>query len=61
MELHQKDLNNALDAARKLKSFLPATALAQQLFSACSAGGGSALDHSAVVRVHRMLGDKVPT
>lgn len=58
IELHQKDLNNALNAGRKLKTFLPATALAQQLFSACSACGGAALDHSAVVRVHRTLSDK---
>ncbi|MBW4986110.1 NAD-binding protein, partial [Mameliella sp. CS4] len=44
--LHQKDLNLALDNARTLGLSLPATALAQQLFSACVAqgGGGERLD-----------------
>lgn len=52
IELHQKDLNNALSAGLELQSFLPATGLMQQLFSACSAQGGAALDHSAVKRVY---------
>ena len=48
--LHQKDLNLALSAARSLGLALPATATAQQLFSACVAHGGGAWDHSALVR-----------
>ena len=48
--LHQKDLNLALDNARTLGLSLPATALAQQLFSACVAQGGAAWDHSALVK-----------
>jgi 2-hydroxy-3-oxopropionate reductase len=48
--LHQKDLNLALSAARSLGLALPATATAQQLFSACAANGGAAWDHSALVR-----------
>lgn len=48
VELHQKDLNNALEAGRKLKSFLPATALVQQLLSRCDAK----LDHSAIMHVY---------
>ncbi|SDG53042.1 2-hydroxy-3-oxopropionate reductase [Pelagibacterium luteolum] len=50
IELHQKDLNNALDSARKLDMALPATALCQQLFSACAAQGGKEWDHSALIR-----------
>lgn len=50
IELHQKDLNNALDSARKLAISLPATALCQQLFSSCAAQGGGAWDHSALIR-----------
>ncbi len=40
IELHQKDLNLALDGARKLGISLPHTASAQQLFSVCAAHGG---------------------
>jgi 2-hydroxy-3-oxopropionate reductase len=50
IELHQKDLNLALQGARSLNMSLPATALAQQQFQACAAHGGAAWDHSALVR-----------
>jgi 2-hydroxy-3-oxopropionate reductase len=50
IELHQKDLNLALQGARALSLSLPATALAQQQFQACAAHGGAAWDHSALVR-----------
>jgi 2-hydroxy-3-oxopropionate reductase len=53
--LHQKDLGNALDTARALGVALPGTALAQQLFSACTAAGGDGWDHSAMVRALEML------
>ena len=48
--LHQKDLNLALSSARALGVSLPNTAMAQELFSACVAHGGTAWDHSAMVR-----------
>jgi len=50
IELHQKDLNNALTGARALHLSLPNTATCQELFNACAAHGGSAWDHSAMVR-----------
>ena len=50
IELHQKDLNNALTGARSLKISLPNTATCQELFNACAAHGGSGWDHSAMVR-----------
>jgi 2-hydroxy-3-oxopropionate reductase len=53
--LHQKDLNLALNAARSLGLALPATAQAQQLFSACVAQGGAGWDHSALVRALERL------
>jgi 2-hydroxy-3-oxopropionate reductase len=53
--LHQKDLNLALNAARSLGLALPATAQAQQLFSACVAQGGAGWDHSALVRALEQL------
>ena len=50
IELHQKDLNLALNNARQVGLSLPNTATAQELFNACAAHGGKAWDHSALVR-----------
>ncbi|MFB9262466.1 2-hydroxy-3-oxopropionate reductase [Bradyrhizobium erythrophlei] len=55
IELHQKDLNLALEGARALGISLPSTAVAQQLFSSCTAHGGKAWDHSAMVRALEMM------
>src|SRR6266480_2206183 len=55
IELHQKDLNLALATARALRVSLPNTATAQELFNACAANGGSAWDHSAMVRALEKL------
>ena len=55
IELHQKDLNLALDGARKMGLALPHTASAQQLFSVCAANGGKAWDHSALVRALEIM------
>ena len=57
IELHQKDLNLALEGARTLGLSLPNTATAQQMFSSCAAHGGSAWDHSALVRALEMMGN----
>jgi 2-hydroxy-3-oxopropionate reductase len=57
IELHQKDLNLALSGARELGISLPNTATAQELFNACSARGGKAWDHSAMVRALETLAD----
>ena len=55
IELHQKDLNLALSNARKMGLSLPNTATAQELFNACAANGGSAWDHSAMVKALELL------
>ena len=55
VELHQKDLNLALENARSLGVSLPATALARSLFSACEAHGGGREDHSSMVRALELL------
>jgi 2-hydroxy-3-oxopropionate reductase len=55
IELHQKDLNLALEGARKLGIALPHTASAQQLFSSCVANGGREWDHSALVKALELL------
>jgi 2-hydroxy-3-oxopropionate reductase len=53
--LHQKDLNLALTAAKQMGVSLPNTATCQELFNACAAHGGSAWDHSGMVRALEML------
>jgi len=55
IELHQKDLNLALANARAMGLSLPNTATTQELFNACSANGGAAWDHSAMVRALELL------
>ena len=62
IELHQKDLNLALSGARALHLSLPATAICQELFNACAAQGGSAWDHSGLLRIlETMAGHEVGT
>lgn len=51
IELHQKDLNLALQGARSLNLSLPNTATTQELFNAAAALGGKGWDHSGLVRV----------
>lgn len=50
IELHQKDLNLALSSARALGVSLPNTATTQELLNSCTAYGGKAWDHSAMVK-----------
>lgn len=57
IELHQKDLNLALQSARTLGVSLPNTATAQELFNSCRAHGGAGWDHSAMVRALEMMAD----
>jgi 2-hydroxy-3-oxopropionate reductase len=60
VELHQKDLNLALQGARALGLSLPATALAQELFNSCAANGGKGQDHSSMVRaLERLAGFEI--
>jgi 2-hydroxy-3-oxopropionate reductase len=55
IELHQKDLNLALQGGKALGVALPNTASAQQLFNACVAHGGKGWDHSAMVRALELM------
>jgi len=50
IELHQKDLNLALQSAKELGVSLPNTAGAQELFNVCKALGGQGWDHSGLVQ-----------
>jgi 2-hydroxy-3-oxopropionate reductase len=55
IELHQKDLNLALQGAKALGISLPNTATAQELFNACAAHGLGGKDHSALVRALEIM------
>lgn len=55
IELHQKDLNIALQGAKELGVSLPNTATAQEMFNSCSANGGATQDHSAMVKALELL------
>lgn len=55
IELHQKDLNLALQGAKSLGVSLPNTANTQELFNVCVANGGAAWDHSAIVRALEIM------
>ena len=50
IELHQKDLNLALEGAKALGLSLPHTASAAQMMNSCVAQGGAGWDHSGLVR-----------
>jgi 2-hydroxy-3-oxopropionate reductase len=50
IELHQKDLNLALQSGKELGVPLPNTASTQQIFAACAALGGKGWDHSGMVK-----------
>ena len=55
INLHQKDLNLAMQSARSLGVALPQTAGAAQLMNACAALGHGQADHSALVRALEAL------
>ncbi|HEV7618815.1 MAG TPA: 2-hydroxy-3-oxopropionate reductase [Burkholderiaceae bacterium] len=55
IELHQKDLNLALQGAKALGVSLPNTANAQELMNACAANGMSGLDHSSLCRAIELM------
>ena len=57
INLHQKDLNLALQGAKSLGISLPNTATAQELFNSCAAHGLSGSDHSAMCRALEMMAD----
>ncbi len=62
IELHQKDLNLALQGAKALGISLPNTAMAQELMNSCAANGMSGLDHSALCcAIERMSNHEIAT
>jgi 2-hydroxy-3-oxopropionate reductase len=60
INLHQKDLRNALLAAESMKVSLPVTSLVQQMLMALMNEGKGNLDHSAIVTfIEQMAGVEV--
>ena len=60
IELHQKDLNLALQGAKSMGLSLPNTANVQELMNSCAAHGGSVLDHSALCQaIERMSNHQI--
>jgi 2-hydroxy-3-oxopropionate reductase len=55
IELHQKDLGLALQAARELHISLPNTAGTQELMNVNAANGHAKLDHSALILALEMM------
>ena len=55
IELHIKDLQNALDTAHKMGVPVPLTASVMEILQAVQADGMAANDHSAIVRFYEKL------
>lgn len=55
VELHVKDLNNALSAAHNVNSPAPITAQAMEILQYLMAGGYATEDHSSMVRFYEAL------
>jgi 2-hydroxy-3-oxopropionate reductase len=55
IELHIKDLQNALDTAHNLNVPIPLTASVMETLQACKVDGLAANDHSAIVRYYEKL------
>ncbi|MDR1904891.1 MAG: NAD-binding protein [Treponema sp.] len=55
IELHIKDLQNALDTAHNLRVPIPLTAEVMEIFQGLRNDGYAANDHSAIVRHYEKL------
>ena len=55
IELHIKDLQNALDTAHNLSVPIPLTASVMETLQACKVDGLASSDHSAIVRYYEKL------
>jgi len=57
MELHIKDLQNALDAAHSVQSPIPLTAEVMEMMQGLKAQGKQTNDHSGIVEYYEKLAD----
>ncbi|MCC8167486.1 MAG: 2-hydroxy-3-oxopropionate reductase [Planctomycetes bacterium] len=58
IDLHLKDLANALETAHEVGSPLPLTAQITEMFQTVRADGGGQCDHSALIRYFRKLASR---
>lgn len=57
IELHIKDLNNALNAAHAVSASLPLTSQVMEIMQALKADGNQKDDHSAIVKYYEKISD----
>ncbi len=57
IELHIKDLNNALNAAHAVSAPVPFTSQVMEIMQALKADGNEKDDHSAIVKYYEKIGD----
>lgn len=57
IELHIKDLTNALNAGHAIHAALPLTAQAMEIMQVLHNGGAGAEDHSAIVKFYEKMSD----
>ena len=55
IELHIKDLQNALNAGHDVNAYLPLTSLVMEFMQALKAEGKAGLDHSAIANYYEKL------
>jgi len=58
IELHIKDLTNAMDTAHEYSAPIPFTAMALEVLQALKVSGSAGEDHSAIVKYFEKLADK---
>ncbi|MDU8924789.1 2-hydroxy-3-oxopropionate reductase [Pasteurellaceae bacterium LIM206] len=57
IDLHIKDLTNALDTSHGVGAYLPLTAVVMEMMQALKIAGDDQLDHSALARYYEKLAD----
>ncbi len=55
IELHIKDLNNALNASHAVNSYLPLTAQVMEIMQYLKSDGCAADDHSAILKYYEKI------
>lgn len=60
IDLHIKDLANALDTSHSVNSHLPLTSMVMEMMQALKVAGDGQLDHSALARYYeRLAGEEI--
>ncbi|MDC4232475.1 2-hydroxy-3-oxopropionate reductase [Actinomyces sp. B33] len=59
INLHIKDLNNALATGAETDSYMPLTAIARQMMSSLKSHGFDGEDHSSLLRIYQQLSNTI--